>query len=639
MDASSLPAIAARMMRRLRCSAAEKIARRQGMRRVPAIILVTLLLGFTGAARGAATHGVSLFGDLKYGPDFEHFDYVNPEAPKGGTMRRSAIGTFDTLNPFVIKGTPASGIGEFFDTLAVRSEDEPSSIYGLVAENIELAPDKLSVLYEIRKEARFHDGTPMTPDDVVWTFEMLRAKGQPHYRSYYGDVTKVEKEGERGVRFYFKSAENRELPQILGEMPVLSKAYWSGRDFEKTTLDPPLGSGPYKIESVDPGRSITYRRVADYWAADLPVNKGRYNVDVIRYDYYRDTTIALEAFKAGQYDVRSEISSKNWATGYDSPALRAGLIKKEDIPNELPSGMQGFGYNLRRPLFQDPRVREALAYAFDFEWSNKELFYGAYQRTRSYFDNSELAATGVPQGEELKILEKFRGRVPDAVFTTEYDPPKYDGSGNIRDGLRAALKLLKEAGWTFKGEKLVNDETGQPFEFEILLVQPEFERIVLPLKKNLERMGINARVRTIDPAQYQKRMETFDYDMTVVGFGESLSPGNEQREFWGSQAADEQGSGNLLGIKNPVIDELIEELIRAPDRPSLVAHTRALDRVLQYGYYVIPNYHLAAFRVAYWDKFHRPAISPKYAVGLDTWWVDPGAEQSVEAKKGEVTKE
>ena len=609
------------------------------MRRAPAIIVVALLLVFTDTARGAATHGVSLFGDLKYGPDFKNFDYVNPDAPKDGTMRRSAIGTFDTLNPFVIKGTPPSGVGEVFDTLAVRSEDEPSSIYGLVAENIELAPDKLSVLYTIRKEARFHDGAPMTPDDVVWTFEMLRAKGQPHYRSYYGDVTKVGKEGERGIRFYFKSAENRELPQILGEMPVLSKVYWSGRDFEKTTLDPPLGSGPYKIESLDPGRSITYRRVADYWAADLPVNKGRYNVDVIRYDYYRDTTIALEAFKAGQYDVRSEISSKNWATGYDSPALRAGLIKKEEIPNELPSGMQGFGYNLRRSLFQDPRVREALAYAFDFEWSNKELFYGAYTRTRSYFDNSELAATGMPQGEELKILEKFRGRIPEAVFTTEYEPPKYDGSGNIRDGLRAALKLLKEAGWAFKGEKLVNDETGQPFEFEILLVQPEFERIVLPFKKNLERMGINARVRTIDPAQYQKRMETFDYDMTVVGFGESLSPGNEQREFWGSQAADEQGSNNLLGIKNPVIDELIEELIRAPDRPSLVAHTRALDRVLQYGYYVIPNYHLSAFRVAYWDKFRRPAISPKYAVGLDTWWVDPSAEQSVEAKKGEVTKQ
>jgi microcin C transport system substrate-binding protein len=459
------------------------------------------------------------------------------------------------------------------------------------------------------------------------------------YRSYYGDVTKVDKEGERGVRFAFKSADNRELPQILGQMPVLSKAYWSGRDFEKTILDPPLGSGPYKIESVDAGRSITYRRVPDYWAANLPVMKGRYNVDVIHYDYYRDATIALEAFKAGQYDVRLENSSKDWATGYDSPALRAGLIKKEAIANELPSGMQGFGFNLRRPLFQDPRVREALGYAFDFEWSNKNLFYGAYTRTRSYFDNSELAATGVPQGEELKILEKYRGQIPERVFTAEYDPPKYDGSGNIRDGLRAALKLPKEAGWTFKGEKLVNDETGQPFEFEILLDNPQFERIVLPFAKNLERMGITARVRTVDNAQYQKRMETFDYDMAVVAFGESLSPGNEQREYWGSQAADEQGSRNLMGIKNKVVDGLIEELIKAPDRASLVAHTRALDRVLQYGYYVIPNFHLAAFRVAAWDKFRRPATSPKYAVGMETWWVDPAAEQSVEAKKGEVTKQ
>jgi microcin C transport system substrate-binding protein len=421
-------------------------------------------------------------------------------------------------------------------------------------------------------------------------------------------------------------------------MPVLSKAYWSGRDFEKTTLDPPLGSGPYKIESVDPGRSITYRRVADYWAADLPVMKGRYNVDTIRYDYYRDATIALEAFKAGQFDVKLENSSKDWATGYDSPALRAGLIKKEEIPNGLPSGMQGFAYNLRRPLFQDPRVREALAYAFDFDWSNKNLFYGAYKRTRSYFDNSELAATGVPQGEELKILEKYRGQTPNQVFTTEYDPPKYDGSGNIRDGVRAALKLLKEAGWTFKGEKLVNDETGQPFEFEILLDNPQFERIVLPFAKNLERMGITARVRTVDNAQYQKRMETFDYDMAVVAFGESLSPGNEQREYWGSKAADEEGSRNLLGIKDPVLDELIEELIKAPDRASLVAHTRALDRVLQYGYYVIPNYHIAAFRVAYWDKFRRPQVSPKYGVGIDTWWVDPKAEQTIEEKKGEVAK-
>jgi microcin C transport system substrate-binding protein len=610
------------------------------MWRLPAVLVCLLLLLAPGSPmQAAATPGMSLFGDLKYGPDFKHFDYVNPTAAKGGTMRSSAIGTFDTLNPFVIKGVPAAGLGAIFDTLAVASEDEPGSVYGLVSEKIELSPDKLSVLYTIRSEARFHDGTPMTPEDVVWTFETLRAKGQPMYRSYYGDVTKVEKEGDRGVRFFFKSAENRELPQIIGEMPVLSKAYWSGRDFEKTTLDPPLGSGPYKIESLDPGRSITYRRVVDYWAADLPVNKGRYNVDVIHYDYYRDATIALEAFKAGQYDVRLENSSKDWATGYDSPALRAGLIKKEQIPNQRPSGMQGFGYNLRRPIFQDPRVREALAYAFDFEWSNKNLFYSAYQRTRSYFDNSELAATGLPQGEELAILEKFRARIPDAVFTTEYDPPKSDGSGNIRDGLRAALKLLKDAGWTFKGEKLVNDETGQPFEFEILLDNPQFERIVLPFTKNLERMGITARVRTVDTAQYEKRMEMFDFDMAVVAFGQSLSPGNEQREYWGSQAADEQGSRNLLGIRNKVIDELIEELVRAPDRGSLIAHTRALDRVLQYGYYVVPHYHLAAFRVAYWDKFRRPATSPKYAVGMETWWIDPKAEQSVEAKKGEVTKQ
>jgi microcin C transport system substrate-binding protein len=603
------------------------------------VLAQVLAIGLAAVAYAATTPGMSLFGDLKYGPDFKHFDYVNPEATKGGTMRLSAIGTFDTLNPFVVKGVPAAGIGGTFDTLTARSEDEPGSEYGLVAETIELAPDKLSVLYTIRKEARFHDGTPMTPEDVVWTFEKLRAKGLPMYRSYYGDVTKVEKEGERGIRFTFKSAENRELPQILGEMPVLSKAYWSGHDFEKTTLDPPLGSGPYKVESVDPGRAITYRRVADYWAADLPVMKGRYNVDVMRYDYYRDGTIALEAFKAGQYDVRRENSSKSWATGYDSPALRAGLIKKEQIPNELPSGMQGFGFNLRRPLFQDLRVRQALAYGFDFEWSNKNLFYGFYKRTRSYFDNSELAATGVPRGEELKILEKFRGHIPDAVFTAEYNPPKYDGSGNIRDGLRSALKLLKEAGWTFKGEKLVNDETGQPLEFEILLNDPQMERIVLPFTKNLERMGVTAHVRTVDPAQYEKRMETFDFDMTVALFPQSLSPGNEQREFFGSAAADQQGSRNVLGIKDKAIDELIEELIRAPDRDSLVTHTRALDRVLQYGYYVVPNFHLGAFWVAYWDKFRRPTTPPKYSVGMETWWVDPAAEQSVEAKKGEVVKQ
>ena len=607
-------------------------------RKAAAIATVIVLLVSASAALAAPKDGMSLFGDLKYQPGFTHFDYTNPQALKGGTMRFSAIGTFDTLNPFVINGVPAAGISLIFDTLSAAAADEPASEYGLVAKTIDLAADKMSVLYTLRKEARFHDGTPMTPADVIWTFEALRKQGQPLYRTYYGDVIKIVQEGDRGVRFYFKSAKNRELPQILGEMPVLSKAYWSGRDFEKTTLTPPLGSGPYTIEAVDPGRSITYARIKDYWGADLPVNKGRYNVDTIRYDYYRDATIALEAFKAGQYDVRQENSSKAWATGYDSPALRAGLIKKEQIANQLPSGMQGLGYNLRRPLFEDPRVREALAYAFDFEWSNKNLFYGYYKRTRSYFDNSELAATGVPQGQELQILDKFKGQIPDAVFTTEYDPPKYDGSGNIRDGLRKAIKLLMAAGWTFKGEKLVNAKTGEPFEFEILLNEPIYERIVLPFAQNLARMGITARVRTVDTAQYQRRMDTFDYDMTVVLLPQSLSPGNEQRDFFGSRAADEHGSQNVIGIKSPVIDELIEELINSPDRASLVAHTRALDRVLQFGYYVIPQFHLGAFWVAHWDKYRRPEISPKYAVGFDTWWVDPGAQKSVEAKKSETTK-
>jgi microcin C transport system substrate-binding protein len=585
------------------------------------------------AALAAGTYGVSLFGELKYGPDFKNFDYVNPNAPKGGTMKFSAIGTYDTFNPFVVKGIPPSGIGGIFDTLTVSSEDEPASEYGLAAETIDIAPDKLSVLYTLRKGARFHDGSPMTPDDVVWTFNTLQEKGHPRYRSYYGDVTKVEKAGERGIRFTFKSAENRELPQIIGQMPVLSKAYWSGRDFAKTTLEPPLGSGAYKIDTFDPGRSVTYRRIADYWGDQLPVNKGRHNVDVIRYDYYRDGTIALEAFKAGQYDIRLENSLKSWATGYDSPALREGLIKKEEIPNQLPSGMQGFGYNLRRPLFQDPRVRQALGYAFDFEWSNKNLFYGAYTRTRSYFDNSELAATGTPQGEELKILEPFRGKIPDEVFTKEYDPPKYDGSGNIRDGLREALKLLKDAGWSFKNEKLANDKTGQPFEFEILLNDPQMERIVLPFAKNLERMGVTARVRSIDSAQYEKRMETFDYDIAVEVFGQSLSPGNEQRDFFGSQSADRPGSRNIPGIKNPAIDALIDRIIFAKDRAELVAACKAMDRVLLWNFYVVPQFTYGFQRYARWDRFSHPEPLPQYGVaGFPTlWWWD--AEKAAKTGK------
>lgn len=607
-----------------------------------AVLLLAVAPPFAGAQEpGKPSQGLSLFGDLKYGPDFKHFDYVNPDAPKGGTARFASVGTYDTLNPFIVSGNPAAGIGSLYDTLMTPSADEPSSEYGLVAESVEVAPDRTWVLYTLRKEARFSDGSAITPDDVVWSFETLKAKGRPQYRGYYGDVVKVEKVGERGVKFTFKSGDNRELPQILGQVPVLSRAYWTapGHDFTKTTLEQPVSSGPYRIEAMDPGRSITYRRVADYWGADLPVSKGRNNFDVIRYDYYRDRTVALEAFKAGQYDIRLEATAKDWATGYDTPAFREGLFKKEEIPNQRAAGMQAFGFNLRRDLFKDPLVRQALAYGFDFEWTNRNLFYGMYKRTKSYFENSELASSGVPQGEELEILEKYRGKVPDEVFTKAYEPPATDGSGNIRDNIREALKLFKAAGWTIKGKQLVNEKTGQPFEFEILTYEPIFERILLPFKANLEKFGINARVRTVDPAQYQKRMDTFDYDMTVVLFPESLSPGNEQRDYWGSAAAKEEGSQNLLSVQNPVVDELVEQIVNAPDRQSLIARVHALDRVLLWGHYVIPNWYYGKFNVAYWNKFHRPSVAPKYDIGFDTWWIDQKEEQTVESRKGEVAKQ
>ena len=570
-----------------------------------------------------AAHGLSIHGDLKYGPGFTHFEYVNPRAPKGGNVTLSAIGTFDNLNPFILKGVPAAGIGNTFDTLTVASTDEPASEYGLVAETIETPPDRSWVAFTLRAAARFHDGSPMTVDDVIWTFETLRTKGHPLYRSYYAQVASVEKTGPRTVKFTFKGNENRELPVILGQLPVLSRASWSGRDFAKTTLDAPLGSGPYQVESLEPGRSITYRRVKDYWAAALPVNVGRNNFDTIRYDYYRDDTVALEAFKAGAYDFRSEASAKNWATAYDVPAVRDGRIRKEQIPNEVPTGMQGWVYNTRRPIFSDPRVREALAAAFDFEWSNAHLFYGAYTRTRSYFSNSELASRGLPSEAELQVLAPFRGRVPNEVFTREYRPPSTE-PGGLRPNLVRALELLKQAGWVVRDMRLVNAETGQPMAFEILIDDPNWERIALPFAKNLERLGVAARVRTVDAAQYEYRLKHFDFDMTVALFAQSLSPGNEQVDFFASASASTPGSRNLAGVRDPAVDRLIELIIAAPDRPALIARTRALDRVLLWGHYVIPQFHVTAFRVAYWNRFGRPAVSPKYDLGFDTWWIEPG---------------
>jgi microcin C transport system substrate-binding protein len=588
----------------------------------------------TGPAVGA--HALSMYGDLKYGPNFKHFEYANPGAPKGGQARLAAVGTFDSFNPFILKGVPAAAIGETFDTLMLQSDDEPFSEYGLIAETIETPADRSWVTFTLRREARFHDGSPITADDVIWTFDTLRKKGRPFYRAYYAKVTSAEKLGERKVRFSFSPGDNRELPLILGQLPVLSRAYWSTHAFEKTTLEPPLGSGPYRVQSFEPGRFVVYGRVKDYWAANLPVRVGQNNFDSMRYDYYRDANIALEAFKAGQYDFRGESSAKAWATGYASPAFTSGLFKKEQIKHEIPQGMQAYVFNTRRAIFKDARVRQAVGYALDFEWTNRTLFYGAYTRTASYFSNSELAARGLPAGGELKVLEPFRGRVPQEVFTREYRPPVSDGSGFIRENLLAALRLLEQAGWVVRDMKLVNAGSGEPFQFEIMLADPQFERITLPFAKNLEHLGIRPRVRTVDPAQYEKRVETFDFDMIVGSWGQSLSPGNEQTEYWTSERADIPGSRNYAGVRDPVVDALVESLIAAPDRQSLVERTRALDRVLLWGFYVIPQWHITSFRVAFWDKFGRPAVSPRYALGLDTWWIDPAKSAELARRRGDL---
>ncbi len=578
-------------------------------------------------------HGIAMHGDLKYGPDFKHFDYVNPKAPKGGEVRLAAIGTFDSFNPFILKGNPEAGSDQIYDSLLAGSADEPFSQYGLLAERVEMPANRSWVTFTLRPEARWHDGRRVTVEDVIWTFDILRAKGLPSFRAYYASVDRVEKIGERAVRFSFRPGENRELPLILGQFPILPRHYWSSRDFEKTTLEPPLASGPYKVDGFEAGRWVRYRRVDDYWGKDLPVNAGRHNFDLIRTDYYRDGTVAIEAFKAGEYDFRPENSSKDWATAYDFPAVRSGAVRREEIPHNRCAGMQAFVFNTRRQLFRDRLVRRALAYAFDFEWSNKALFYDQYTRTRSYFDNCELAATGIPSGAELQVLEPYRGRIPEQVFSSVYEPPATDGSGDIRENLRKASELLREAGWKVDREtrKLTHAETGAVMDFEILLVSPLFERITLPFIRNLKRLGVEARVRTVDTAQYRRRLDDFDFDMVVANWGQSLSPGNEQRDFWGSAYADQQGSRNLIGIKDPVVDELVEGVIAAPDRQGLVARVRALDRVLQWGHWVIPHWHIPYDRLAYWDVFDRPAVTPARGAQFDTWWID--GEKAARFKK------
>ena len=581
-----------------------------------------------------------MHGDVKYPADFTHFDYVNPDAPKGGTLRLSDSGTFDTLNGFALKGTPPLGLGLMYDTLMTASDDEAFTQYGLLAESIEVPDDRSWVIFNLRPQARFHDGKPITADDVVFTFELIRTKGHPQLRFYYGSIAKVEKLSERRVRFSFNDRRNRELPLIIGQQPILPKHYWESRDFERATVEPPVGSGPYRVETFEIGRDITYRRDPNYWGRDLAVNRGRHNFDSIRYDYYRDPSVEFEAFKAGQYDFRAETTARIWAVGYDFPAVKNGFVKKEELAHHRPSGMQGYAYNTRRSLFADPRVRRALAYAFDFEWTNKRLFYGSYSRSESYFSNSELAATGLPSGEELALLEKHRAALPEEVFTTPYFAPKTDGSGIARENLLIALRMLQEAGWSVRAaDGVMVDTSGTPVRFEILLSNPAFERITGPFLRNLKRLGIDARVRTVDTAQYKNRVDNWDFDLTVWGWGQSSSPGNEQRNYWSSKSAETPGSRNLPGIKNPVIDELVELLIEAPDRDSLVARTRALDRVLLWGHYVIPHWHVRVDRVAYWNKFEHPAITPDAGYQIDTWWSDPNRESVVARAKAEAAQQ
>ncbi len=593
----------------------------------------------SGGAQPAAagplrTHALSLLGEPALPPDYTHWPWVNPAAPKGGEIVLTALGSFDSFNGYILRGTPAVGLGLLYDTLLKESADEASTEYAHLAGVIEVPADRMGVAFELRPEARWHDGRPVTAEDVVFTFNALRTHGRPFYRAYWADVAEVVAEGPKRVVFRFRTNENRELALILGQMPVLPKHWWEGRDFARPLLDPPLGSGPYRIERFEAGRGITYARVADYWGRDLPSMKGTNNFDVMRYEYFRDSTVALEAFKAGQIDFRTENIAKEWATAYDFPAARQGLVKRDEIRHELPTGMQAFIVNLRRPMFQDARVRRALIEVFDYEWMNANLFYGSYARTSSYFSNSELASSGLPEGRERAILEGYRGRIPEQVFTEAYRLPATDGSGNNREGLRRALGLLREAGWTVRERRLVNAQ-GQPFEFEILLNGPSFERVALPYVQWLQRLGMAPRVRTVDPAQYQVRMDAHDFDMTVDVMGQSLSPGNEQRDYWTCAKARENGSQNHAGICDPVVDELVELIINAPDREELVARTRALDRVLLWHHYVVPHWHSRVFRIAYWDKFGRPPRNPKYALALDSWWVERGREGQVEQGKRE----
>jgi len=591
------------------------------MTRFVYFLTLSSALCYPSSAFAAPSHCLTLYGECKYKADFKHFDYVNPNAPKGGAVKLAETGSFDNLNQFILKGVKAPGITMIFDSLMVASQDEPQSMYGLIASAVDISGDNSSAEFTLRKEAKFHDGTPITPDDVVFTFTILREKGDPTYKMLFAPVVKVEKTAPDKVKFTFNETKNKELPMLVASVPIISKAYYAKVDFEKTTLESPLSNGSYKVESVEQGKNIIYKRAADYWAKDLPVSRGQYNFDTIRYDMYRDENVTLEALKSGNYDFRREYIARNWATAYDVLAVKDGRIIKREIPDNTPQGMQAFIFNTRQTKFADRRVREAIGLTLDYEWINKTIFYGAYTRNKSFFENTDFQSNSIPEGKELALLEKFKDELPPALFTQPFANPVTDGSGNPRENLLKAQKLLEEAGWTVKDGKRVNAK-GEQLSLEFLLRQPTMERVAAPMRKNLERLGIASSIRMVDDAQYQKRTDEGDFDMVSVWINRGVFfPGNEQMSYWHSSQADVKGSNNLAGFKSKAVDGVLDELLKAHDKDSLVAAGRALDRALLWENVVIPHWHSGSFRVAYWDKFGIPETLPKYNLGFQAWWV------------------
>jgi microcin C transport system substrate-binding protein len=617
-----------------------KLSRRSVLRATAATVAAPAL-GILGAASpiGRASgetqiwrHALSLFGDIKYPEGFRHFDYVNPDAPQGGTLRQSALGTFDNFNTVVsgVKGSIAIGTELYTETLTTPSLDEVSTEYGLLAEAISYPADYSAVTYRLRAKARWHDGKPITSDDVLFSFDVLK-KNSPFYGAYYRHVVKAETTGEREVTFTFDGPGNRELPQIVGQLPVLPKHWWEGtdksgrkRDVTQTTLEPPLGSGPYRLRDFAPGRTLVYEKVDDYWGKDLNVTIGTRNFQTIRYEFFRDSTVALEAFKGDQVDWRFENSAKEWANSYDFPAVRDKRVVREEFPTRNIGVMQAFAFNIRRDKFKDPHVRRAFNFVFDFEEMNRQLFFGQYKRIASFFEGTELAATGVPSGKELEILETVRGKVPDELFTKPYTNPVGGNPEAVRNNLREALRLFREAGYEVKDTRLVDAGSGKQFAVEFLVDEPAAERFVLFYKPSLDRLGMTVSVRVVDAAQYENRLRQWDFDIIVASWAQSLSPGNEQRGFWSSQAADQPGSRNLIGIRNPAVDSLIERVIFTRDREDLVAATRALDRVLLWNFYVVPQWTYGKQRTARWDRFGHPETMPKYGASAfpTIWWWD-----------------